>query len=299
MRALADAFPKHWRVLVAPSKLASLALSTGAVDAVFPASPLALWRPDRSGPDICVNLQSRSAESYRLLLATRPSRLIGFANPDILETRGFPSLEPGEHEVHRWCRLLEESGIPAADKGLLDIELPPGPTPEVARGATLLHPGASDPDRRWPVERWAAVAAAELARGRRIVMSGSTHEEDLARAIARRAGIDHAATWLGGGDVLQLARLVSVAARTVSSDTGLAHLATALRTPSVVLFGARQPPSRWGPPPGRPWHRVLWHDPACSSVGGIEATTVEEVLGALDDLPPATPAAAWRPPVRG
>jgi ADP-heptose:LPS heptosyltransferase len=295
MRALADAFPNHWRVLVAPTKLASLARSTGAVDAVFPASPLALWRRDGSGPDLCVNLQSRSFESYRLLLATRPSRLIGFANPEIVETGGFPALEPGEHEVHRWCRLLEQSGIPA-DEGRLDIEVPPGPFPEAARGATLLHPGASDPHRRWPVEHWGAVATAELAHGRRIVMTGSTDEEDLGRDIARRAGIDHGATWLGGTDVLQLARLVSVAARTVSSDTGLAHLATALRTPSVVMFGARQPPSRWGPPPDRPWHRVLWHDPDRSPVGGIEAITVDEVLGALEDLPPATPAAAWRPP---
>jgi ADP-heptose:LPS heptosyltransferase len=39
-------------------------------------------------------------------------------------------------------------------------------------------------------------------------------------------------------------------------DTGVAHLASALRRPSVVLFGPTSP-SRWGPPP-LPIHRVIW-----------------------------------------
>jgi ADP-heptose:LPS heptosyltransferase len=41
------------------------------------------------------------------------------------------------------------------------------------------------------------------------------------------------------------------------ADTGVAHLATAFGTPSVVLFGPT-PPARWGPPPERTRHRVLW-----------------------------------------
>jgi len=40
-------------------------------------------------------------------------------------------------------------------------------------------------------------------------------------------------------------------------DTGMAHLATAMGTPSVVLFGPT-PPGEWGPPADRPWHRALW-----------------------------------------
>ncbi|HEX7275737.1 MAG TPA: glycosyltransferase family 9 protein, partial [Acidimicrobiales bacterium] len=70
----------------------------------------------------------------------------------------------------------------------------------------------------------------------------------------------------------------------VSGNTGAAHLATALRRPSVVLFGARHVPTRWGPPPDRPWHRVLWHDPEAGGPAGITAITVPEVLAALQDL---------------
>ncbi|MDP8970228.1 MAG: hypothetical protein M3N52_06995, partial [Actinomycetota bacterium] len=54
-----------------------------------------------------------------------------------------------------------------------------------------------------------------------------------------------------------LAALVAGAGRVVCGDTGVGHLATALRTPSVLLFGPTSP-ARWGPPPDRPWHRALW-----------------------------------------
>jgi ADP-heptose:LPS heptosyltransferase len=56
----------------------------------------------------------------------------------------------------------------------------------------------------------------------------------------------------------ELAGVVAHARLVVSGDTGIAHLATAYGTPSVVLFGP-VPPSRWGPPADRPYHRAIWH----------------------------------------
>jgi ADP-heptose:LPS heptosyltransferase len=90
---------------------------------------------------------------------------------------------------------------------------------------------------------------------------------------------------------MELAAAVSAAARVVSGDTGVAHLATALRRPSVVLFGPTSP-LLWGPPPGRPWHRALWAgmtgDPHADTPDrGLLRLHVTDVLGALADLPPA------------
>jgi ADP-heptose:LPS heptosyltransferase len=72
----------------------------------------------------------------------------------------------------------------------------------------------------------------------------------------------------------------------VCGDTGVAHLATAFGTPSVVLFGPT-PPSEWGPPPNRPRHQVLWAgrrgDPHGQSPdAGLLAIEVPDVLGALN-----------------
>src|SRR4029453_315150 len=108
----------------------------------------------------------------------------------------------------------------------------------------------------------------------------------------------------GQGGVPPIARLVAAADRVVCGDTGIAHLATALRTPSVVLFGPTSP-ALWGPPPHPPWHRALWAGTSGDPPGqlpdpGLLAIDVDQVTAALADLPPAaTPGPARRAPLRG
>jgi ADP-heptose:LPS heptosyltransferase len=251
LRALAAAFPAHRRLLLAPAWLEPLAaLLGGAVDAIAdcdgrPAPPTAV-PPQAHGADVAVNLHGRGPQSTALLWGTRPGRLVSFGVP------GGPAWRDGEHEVTRWCRLLTESDIPA-DPAALDLQPPPGTS---RHGATVLHPGAAAPARRWPVERWAAVARAECAAGRDVLVTAGPGEEEAARSVTAVAGLP-ADRVRAGGDLADLARLVAGAGRVACADTGVAHLATALRVPSVVLFGPT-PPAEWGPPPARAEHRVLW-----------------------------------------
>ena len=287
LRALARAFPDHVRVLAAPIALEPLALLTGAVDAVVDTPALRPLAPSLAACDVAVNLHGRGPESHRLLLALAPRRLVAFANASVPETSGFPRWRPDEHEVERWCRLLAESGIPA-DPDDLDLEPPEAPVPARSLGATLVHPGAASAARRWPAERFAAVARAEAAAGREVVVTGSRSELALAREVAARAGLPRTAVHAGATDVLGLAALVNAAGRVVCGDTGVAHLATALGTPSVVLFGPVAP-AAWGPPASRARHRALWKgltgDPhAARPDPGLLAITVTEVLEALADL---------------
>jgi ADP-heptose:LPS heptosyltransferase len=107
-----------------------------------------------------------------------------------------------------------------------------------------------------------------------VIVTGGPDEVDLANDVAARAGLPSSAVHAGQGGVLTIGRLVAAADRVVCGDTGVAHLATALRTPSVVLFGPRGVPEvgRGGDqqlPPvrqrahraaaldrhARPWHR--------------------------------------------
>jgi ADP-heptose:LPS heptosyltransferase len=291
LRALAAAFPHHRRVLAAPAALAPLAILTGALDEVLDTGPLQPLPEAARRADVAVNLHGRGPQSTRLLLATRPRRLLAFGHPEVPGSDGEPCWRAGEHEVGRWCRLLAASGI-RADPADLDLAWPPpGGAPEPPAGSigvTVIHPGAANPARRWPPERFAAVAAAEASAGRRVVVTGAREEAGLAAEVVRRAGLPALADQAGRTGLLELAALVAVADRVVCGDTGIAHLATALRTPSVVLFGPTSP-AEWGPPPERPAHRVLWAgstgDPhAASPDPGLLSIRVGDVLAALDEL---------------
>jgi ADP-heptose:LPS heptosyltransferase len=166
-------------------------------------------------------------------------------------------------------------------------------------GATVVHVGAASPARRWPLDRWAAIVAHELDRGRSVVLTGTASERPLTTAVRQAASLAGDHDLAGRTDLTTLATLVAVAGRVVSGDTGIAHLATALRTPSVVLFGPT-PPAEWGPPPHRRRHRVLWAgrrgDPqATAPDAGLLEIAPDDVVTALDQLasvpgPSLTPA---------
>jgi ADP-heptose:LPS heptosyltransferase len=295
LRALSEAFPCHRRVLATSPQLSRLALAARLADAVVPTAPLQPLGAEVNAPAIAVNLHGSGPQSHRILLATRPTRLIAFAHPAVAGPFPCPAWRTGEHEVARWCRLLSESGL-RADPSRLAIELPPRPVPADALGATIIHPGAHSVARRWPAERWAAIAASERRTGRPVVLTGDFAERALAMKIAQLAGLPTSVVCAGRTDVLALAALVQRAGRVVCGDTGIAHVATALGTPSVVLFGPT-PPAEWGPPVDRPWHRVLWKGGRGDPHGTrpdtrLLAITIDDVLAALADLPPAPPTPA-------
>lgn len=278
LRALRRAFPRHRFFLTCPPWVSPLALATRVADELIDSAedPAGgLWAPsdlrDRipleqaqleglvgapEEPDIAVNLRGERWATQKALLALRPRRLIAYHNKEVPETAGSPIWDPEEHEVERWCRLLSESGIPA-DPRDLHLAVSEDDVPEIARGATVLHPGAGSPARCWPPERWAAVAKWETQRGRSVVLTGGPHEIELVREVAAQSGLGAERVLAGRTEVLELASILAAAGRIVCPDTGVAHLAVAVRTPSVVLFGPMSP-ARWGPPKHLPQHHILW-----------------------------------------
>ena len=301
LRALRDAFPGHRLVLACPAVLEPLAKLSGAVDRVLDTPPLAT--PALVGADLAVNLHGRGPESHRAILASQPRRLIAFTARDV--PWWGPEWRPGEHETARWCRLLADSGI-AADPSRLDLPAPAGHGDGCAvPGASVVHPGAASPSRRWPADRWAAVARAELEAGRRVVVTGSAPERPLAERVARGAGLGARDVLAGRTGLMELAAVVASAGRVLCGDTGVGHLATAFGVPSVLLFGPT-PPGEWGPPPDRTQHVVLHRgargDPHTETPDpGLLAISVEEVLAVTRaGFPPRTPgsAIAWASPTR-
>jgi ADP-heptose:LPS heptosyltransferase len=289
LRGLRRAHPEYRMVLACPSWLHPIARIACALDDVMDVDGLRCFR-GRLPPALAVNLHGRGPRSHRILLAQHPLSMLAFAHPDVAASSGMPAWRAGEHEVDRWCRLLVEGGI-ACDPDDLDLDsscIAPR-APEVAAGATIVHPGAASEARRWPAERFAAVARAEIDRGRRVVLTGGPGDVERCMRIARAAAVDEDCVLAGLTSVLELAAVVAAAGRVVSGDTGMGHLATALRRPSVGLFGPVSP-AEWGPPAGRSWHRALWAgrrgDPHASVTdAGLLEIGVRDVVTALDGLP--------------
>lgn len=310
LRALRRHFPDHRLVLAAPDRLRDAVLALGCVDDLLPTTAPARQVPDGlpwhgPRPDLAVDLHGDGPESRALLARLRPACLLAFDPHARLGPSPGQAPAPGaavEPERARWCRLLAWYGIEADPD---DVFLDPPGEPSPAPDAVVLHPGADAGARRWPTERWAALAR-ELGRaGGAVVVTAGAGEAPLARRVAEPAGLPARAVLGDGADLpfARLAALVAGARAVVCGDTGPAHLAVALRTPSVTLFGPVSP-ALWGPPP---WtrHTALWHpdpgdgvrpgdahgdrpDPRLLRIG------VREVLDALAALPPAPdrPAAA-------
>jgi ADP-heptose:LPS heptosyltransferase len=252
-RAVRRAFPRHHLVLAAPAPLGPLVPLTGAIDELSPTGELEPVPWTGPPPEVGIDLHGRGPASHRLVAALTPRRLIVFGGEHAGGFRG-PVWRADEHEVDRWCRLCAESGIPA-DPADLVLTAPADPGPAF----TLIHPGAAAPGRRWPAERFAAVAGWLAGRGHAVRITGSAAERDLASRVAWRAGLPEDHVLAGRTSLAGLAALVAPARLVVSGDTGLSHLASAFARPSVTLFGP-VPPAEWGPP-RHPRHQVLWSGP--------------------------------------
>ncbi|MDT0346354.1 glycosyltransferase family 9 protein [Streptomyces litchfieldiae] len=273
LRALRRAHPGQPLLLAAPPWLTEAAAATGAVDRLVPADapgravPASIpWAGPR--PDLAVDLHGSGPESLRPLGALRPGRLFGYAHPS------GPAWDANEHERDRWCRLLTSYGIPADPA---DLRIPPPATPSPAPGAVVLHPGADAGARRWPADRFAALGRALARDGHRVVVTGGPAEAPLVHRVTELAGLPPTAALIAL-PFPALAALTAAARAVVVGDTGIAHLATALATPSITLFGPVSP-RLWGPPDSAR-HRVLWH-PGLPHTGTPHGRVPDERLLAI------------------
>ncbi|MCB1476402.1 MAG: lipopolysaccharide heptosyltransferase II [Rhodobiaceae bacterium] len=98
-----------------------------------------------------------------------------------------------------------------------------------------MAPGCNDPERTWPLERYAELARLLTASGHRVVVMGGPAEKPLAAAILARAG---SGAFDGTGTDLYEAALQAAAADVlVANDSGLLHVGAATGTRSIAIYG--------------------------------------------------------------
>ena len=148
-----------------------------------------------------------------------------------------------QHEIHRF---LEVAGLVGATPVTLEprLQVTPADRAEAAaalagddRPLVVLHPGAKDPRRRWPVERLAVVGRELAGKGARLAVVGTAAERGLVDRLLD--GLDGDAADLAGRLGLGgLAGLLEQAALLVGNDSGPRHLAAAVGTATVAIHWA-------------------------------------------------------------
>jgi ADP-heptose:LPS heptosyltransferase len=160
------------------------------------------------------------------------------------------------HTLERQREQLHMAGIAAFPPP--DLSWLAGEDHGVAHPYALLVPGAAPhrPRKRWPADRFGALAAVLAGRGLTPVVLGTGGEAPLAATIL--AAAPSARDLTGRTSLFDLATLGRGAALAVGNDTGPMHLLAAVGCPSVVLFSADSDPALTAPRgPGGAWPVVL------------------------------------------
>lgn len=154
----------------------------------------------------------------------------------------------------------------------------------------VIHPGSGAPVKLWTVDAWRTLV--RRLDNVNIVLTGSQGEVELCQAVA--SGFEHATVVAGKTSLLELTILLDNAVVAIGTDNGPMHLAGALGTPTVRLFGPSNP-DRYGPWPGTPGQVVIsagWICPRCEDLslernmgcGCMAAITPDQVLVATRSL---------------
>ncbi|MDP3732673.1 MAG: lipopolysaccharide heptosyltransferase II [Candidatus Omnitrophota bacterium] len=194
-----------------------------------------------------------------------------------IEPQDNALLMPIKPESERWVEeLFKEEGIEKADRLL------------------AIHPGASCPSKIWPNKRFADVADRFIAKYsfKALVLAGP---KDIKLAQNVITHMRHPAINLAGKtSVSQLASILKRCALFISNDSGPVHIAVAVATPVISIFGRAQAglsPKRWGPLGTK--DRILHKEAGCieclahncvKEFACLKAITVDDVVKAAESM---------------
>ena len=252
--------------------------------------------------DLLLDFQGLLKSSIWVALA-RAKRKVGFGRgmehaecSYLFLNERIPPVDMDRHAAERELLLLKAIGIPPAGMvfGLpieeVDRQRVRQLLGDTERGSLVaINPMTTWPTKHWESDRFAAVADRLAADGHQVVFTGGPGDQAAIGEICR-AMQGRALNLAGSTSLKDLAALFQLACVVVTTDTGPMHLAAAVNTPVVALFGPTAP-WRTGPY-GSSWHKVLRTalpcspclKKQCSTRECMQKITIEQVISAVDQI---------------
>jgi heptosyltransferase III len=154
---------------------------------------------------------------------------------------GPGQVRSGVHAVYQLAAVLDQLGLILHD-----------PVPRLSVGSNLSHPsclgfhlGSGSPIKNWPIDCWIALIEHLNGLFDDFLLVGGEADDDLVREFCRRCRLRSLRSLLNA-DLSELSRALHECRLFVGHDTGVTHLAAAVGTPTVALFGATDP-AVWAP----------------------------------------------------
>lgn len=190
--------------------------------------------------DLALQLHGGGRYSNRLVSRLNARMTAGCATPDAVPLdRSMPHAYY-QNEVERWLEVVSLVGATRLESEP-HLLLTPRDLDEAAtvlgdgrEPVVTLHPGAGDPRRRWPLDRFVEVGHAVAEAGARVVLVGSEADQPSTAVLSNALpGSTDAAGRVGLGG---LAGVLAAASVHVGNDSGPLHLARAVGTRTVGIF---------------------------------------------------------------
>src|ERR1044072_7106527 len=256
--------------------------------------------------DVVYNLHGGTTATF-LTRATGARHRVGFKSYQYGQLHNHQAPSPlllwqqqKTHTVEQQLALLGCTGVPVTDRPRTNLGISPKAAETVARlldeaglseqNIALIHPAAAFATKQWAVEKFARVVEFLAERGFTSVAIAASDEQALLEQLRSETTVKVVTL------ALSLPEVTALAARSqlfVGNDSGIAHIAAAVGTPSVVVFGSSNI-AHW-----RPWNRapaeVVFEEMPCQPCHGyfcekfsqpecILRVPVDRVIAAIERL---------------
>jgi predicted lipopolysaccharide heptosyltransferase III len=265
--ALRAGVPKAEVTLVISSECADLVPAISNVDRILIARrnlrDLALFAAVATRKfDYCIDFTRNDRSAFLTFLSGARKRIVSYRVRDHSKTRArlytdFVGVRMRDlHTINYNLALLESLGLRDASRAL-HLHLPEAAREKadalrrnwnISKPYVILHPGSARPEKLWGAGRWADVIE-QFGRDRDldlVLTSGASNHEQAHIAAIKLKTQQRIVDLSGKTDLLTLAALIAQAQLLATVDSAPMHLAAAMHTPQVILFGPTNP-FHWRP----------------------------------------------------